>query len=332
MKIVDKIKNSENKAVKNTLTLIDTIMGDHLDASAAHAAFFIIISFLPFIAILFSILQRIDIDGISLIRHALAIFPTSVEEYLGELLVEQASITKGFLSISIVTFIWAASKGMVAIIKALRIIFRVEDSASYLKIRLLSFVYLLAFVLVLVLTAVTFVFGSSFYAFLLAKAPQPIVFILQKFRSIIGFLLLIIFFFGMYIMISHKKCKISNYFIGAVFSSLGWVIFSFIFSIFVDNFANFSLVYGSLATLVILMFWLNTCMLLMFIGAEIVMWLETSPVKNDISAFIRRKLGRKKKSTNDNDSISEEMTKGEVATISSSKFEMEAQTTLEEVE
>ena len=77
---------------------------------------------------------------------------------------------------------------------------------------------------------------------------------------------------------------------GAAFGAGGWVLFSFFFSIFVENFSNFS-IYGSLATLVIMMFWLFFCMYILFLGGEVSMWLERSGVGEDLKKLL---AGREK--------------------------------------
>nr|WP_303620461.1 YhjD/YihY/BrkB family envelope integrity protein [Hungatella hathewayi] len=43
---------------------------------------------------------------------------------------------------------------------------------------------------------------------------------------------------------------------GAVFSTLGWIAFSFTFSIYYNNFSNFSVMYDSLTAIALLMLWL----------------------------------------------------------------------------
>ena len=75
---------------------------------------------------------------------------------------------------------------------------------------------------------------------------------------------------------------------GAAFGAGGWVLFSYFFSLFVENFSNFS-IYGSLATLVILMFWLFFCMYILFLGGEVSMWLATSGLAQDVLTLLRPK-------------------------------------------
>ena len=56
---------------------------------------------------------------------------------------------------------------------------------------------------------------------------------------------------------------------GALFSALGWLVFSYAFSIYIDNFSNMTYMYGSLTAVVIMMFWIYFCIYIFFIGAEI---------------------------------------------------------------
>ena len=86
--------------------------------------------------------------------------------------------------------------------------------------------------------------------------------------------------------------RLSHNLAGAAFSAAGWVLFSFFFSIFVERFSDFSL-YGSLATLVILMFWLFSCMYIMFLGAEVSMWLETSSIGMDVKNLRKKRKKRR---------------------------------------
>lgn len=266
---------------------------DRLDAIAARSAYFIIISFLPFITFLLTLLQEINISGIPLINEMMGIFPVSVAEYLEGLLAQNAAASS-VLSASVITFLWSASNGMVGIIKGLDTIYRVEKRRSVIRIRLVSVVYLIAFAVALILTAVTLVFSSTIYRLLLSKVPDIIAILLINFKSLFGFLLLVIFFCLMFNNFPRKATKLKNNFLGAIFSAAGWVLFSFFFSIFVENFSNFSVIYGSLATLIVLMFWLYTCMYILFLGAEVSVWFEENTVSADLKLLFAKRRKKKK--------------------------------------
>ena len=61
---------------------------------------------------------------------------------------------------------------------------------------------------------------------------------------------------------------------GAAFSAVGWIIVSWIFSVYVDIFKGFSSMYGSLTTIVLIMLWLYFCMYILLLGGEVNMILR----------------------------------------------------------
>ena len=56
---------------------------------------------------------------------------------------------------------------------------------------------------------------------------------------------------------------------GALFTGAGWILFSYIFSVYINNFSNYSRIYGSLTAIVLLMLWLYSCMTILLYGAEV---------------------------------------------------------------
>jgi Predicted membrane protein len=276
---------------KHILWFTRRTQDNRLDSTSAHGAYFIIISFLPFAVFLLTLFQQINISDASLLDSLLQIFPEDVASYVEGLLAESTPLSS-ILSVSVITFLWSASSGMVAIIKGFNIIYGIEEKRGYLRLRLASMVYLLVFATALVMTAVTQVFGSNLYALILLHSPKPVADLLRFFRSSAGLVMLIFFFCLIFHVLPRRrlqsKVKFRNNLMGAIFSAVGWVVFSLFFSIFVKNFSNFSVVYGSLATLIVLMFWLYSCMYIMFVGAEIAVWLEHSGVVQDVSELFEK--------------------------------------------
>ena len=56
---------------------------------------------------------------------------------------------------------------------------------------------------------------------------------------------------------------------GAVFAAAAWMIFSGIFSVYVDKYNNYSSFYGTMTTIALIMVWLYGCMYVLFIGGII---------------------------------------------------------------
>ena len=76
---------------------------------------------------------------------------------------------------------------------------------------------------------------------------------------------------------------------GVVVSLVAWIALSAGYSFYVENFANYSLIYGTLGTMVVLMIWLYLTATVLIMGAEINDALLTMREEN------RRKAGKKGK-------------------------------------
>ncbi|MGM0509046.1 MAG: YhjD/YihY/BrkB family envelope integrity protein [Fusobacteriota bacterium] len=82
-----------------------------------------------------------------------------------------------------------------------------------------------------------------------------------------GILLMLIMFINYYI--PNKHFKLRKIIPGSLFSSIVWVISSFVFSYLVSNVFKFSLVYGSLNSIIIILIWLYISSFILILGIEI---------------------------------------------------------------
>lgn len=275
---------------KHALWFLDRVTRDRLDSSAAHGAFFLITSFLPFLAFLLTLMQRIHFSsGLTMIEAALELLPPTISLALEEI-IPSPIVASGVLPVAVITAVWSSSMGMVAIIKGLDHIYEAETPRNYIMLRVMAVVYVIMLAVVLIAAALLLVFGSTIYRFLQERWPT-LAALLINFKSLVGFVMLFLFFTLLYTFVPRRRVKFRHNLAGAAFGAGGWVLFSYFFSLFVENFSDFS-IYGSLATLVILMFWLFFCMYILFLGGEVSMWLETGGVKEDILSLLR---GRPKK-------------------------------------
>ena len=274
---------------------------DRVDASSAQVAFFIVISFLPLLMFIISILQMVDVSGVSLLNSIISLLPDTAESFVTSLFNRTNNTHFTIMSVSAVTMLWTASTAIFAMLKALNQIFRVDQTASFFRVRGLSIIYTVIFIVMLVVTVVLFVFADPLYSLLTEHVNENLAKFLLWIRDYFGFWLLFIFFLLSFKVVPRKaKIKLRYSAIGAFISSAGWMIFSYIFSLYVDNLANYSSIYGSLATIVILMLWLYFLMTIMFISAEVVAWVQMSSFRHDFGEFLgaKRKLRKEKKKLN----------------------------------
>ena len=147
---------------------------------------------------------------------------------------------------------------------------------NYFAIRLFSLVYTLLFALMISVMLVMWVFGNSLYSYFLQKFPfvVPILGYFMHKRIIFSLIFLTLLFMIIYKWIPNRVSSFRKQFPGALIATLGWVAVSVGCSIYMDNFTNFSYIYGSMAGIMILLLWLYFCMSMVFYGAEVNYFLE----------------------------------------------------------
>ena len=106
--------------------------------------------------------------------------------------------------------------------------------------------------------------------------------LLLMIRYVMGWLLFYGFLLMLYVILpggfglpigreekTNLSVRIRQQMPGAAFSAVAWLVISRVVVIYIDYFPNLSLMYGSLAGIVIAMLWLYFCMYSIFIGAVI---------------------------------------------------------------
>ena len=254
--------------------VFDVISGskkDDIGAFSAQSAFFMTISVIPFIMLLISVIKFLPLSDEQLIAYLIDIFPYGARSLIASF-VQEIFEKPGaaVISITAVYTLWAASMGVFAVAKGLNRVFCTSETRNYLAIRIMSMVYTLALLVALVLCLALFVFGDT-TTDIIEKATSGhgfAVFMIGA-RKLLGALLLSAFFLLIYVVVPNRKTKIVLQIPGALVSGIGWVSFSYLFSIYYENIATFSFLYGSLSVLVFFMMWVFVCIYIFFIGAEI---------------------------------------------------------------
>lgn len=246
---------------------------DEVGVYAAQASFFIILATFPFLMLLISLIHWVPMVQVSdLMSFLIEVIPPSFAPLLIQIidsLHSRSSMT--ILSVTALTSLWSASQGMLGIERGLNRICNVEDKRNYFVRRLLCTGYTVLFTIVCVLSLVFLVFGSSLQNLLIEMVPALAAssFLALRVRGLFTVAALIAFFLAIYTALPYRHMPIRYQIPGAVFSAVGWAVFSFAFSIYFRYFNRYTIMYGSLTAIILLMLWLYCCMCILFVGAEI---------------------------------------------------------------
>lgn len=244
----------------------------------AYTAFFLILSLFPSLLLLLALLGRTEWGVEALLDVLQGLLPQALIP-VAEALVSASRRGSGtVLSLSAVAALWSASRGMYGLLAGLKAVYGVKNTGGWWKRRLVSVVYTLSFLLALVATLLLHVFGTAILDYLL-MTTNPLLMTISRAVDLQFVLLLIlqsILFTAMYTLLPGRRGKLRKAVPGAVAASLGWLIFSELFSVYMTRFAGYTDIYGSVYALALGMLWLYFCICIVLWGAALNRWLEES--------------------------------------------------------
>ena len=235
---------------------------------AAHASFFIVLSLFPTLVLLLGLLRYTGLDAQSLLSMLDGFFPDVLLPLVSRAVQNIYRNSSGtVLSISAIGALWSASRGIFGLVIGLNAIYGVKESRSAFRTRLVSMGYMFAFLTLLLVTLMLNVYSHSLVDLISSKIN--IAWLLNwpsELRFILPFVLQIALFTAMYVVFPNEKVKIRHALPGAVFSAIGWLVFSKLYSIYVIHFSSFAGIYDSLYSMALGMLWLYFCISIVFYG------------------------------------------------------------------
>ena len=244
---------------------------------AANASFFLILSVFPVLVILLALIRYTGMQVETFTDLISEVVPGALMPMVNRLVLSAYVNSSGtMLSVSAVAALWSASRGMYSFVTGLNAIYDVKENRGYLRTRLISMGYTFAFLLVLLLTLVLHVFGAT----LLQLLPVMEFGFLRFLAGIIDlrfFLLLFVqslIFAMMFTFLPNGRNRFRDTIPGALLASIGWLVFSDAFSIYVERYASLSNIYGSVYAFALSMLWLYWCLSILFYGGALNQYLE----------------------------------------------------------
>lgn len=250
-----------------------TVRQMHIPLHAAYAAYFIVLAVFPALVLILSVLRYTGMEVRGLVELLDDILPSTMAEGAEELIYSTYRNSSGaMVGVSAVTALWSASRGVYGLLTGLNAVYGVSENRGYIYTRSISVVYTFVFILILLLTLVLHVFGNSIIN-LMRQVDNPVVIFFIDLIDLRFFLLLflqsLVFTLMFMVLPNKRRSRFMESLPGGVLSSLGWLVFSDIYSIYVENFSKYSTIYGSVYGIAITMLWLYCCMSILFYGGAL---------------------------------------------------------------
>ncbi len=259
------LKENINKIIKNSVD-------DLVNVYSAQACYFIIVSTIPFLCLVISITSFLIPTDIYAIFDSYEI-PVEIKGVIQEVIAQLLATQKvSLLSISALIALWTASRGSDALRAGLESVYEVPRSKKILKQQALSIVNTFILILVILVNVVVLLFGEAITN---ALHLAYVIDVFVELGPIILFGVMCFVFDVIYTSTAkhskneHIRSGIKSHMPGAVFATVGWLVFSYFYALYIRYFPSASAIYGSLTAVCLMMLWLYVCVIILLMGAEV---------------------------------------------------------------
>lgn len=253
------------------------IQDDDVLGRAAQLSYYFLLALFPLLLFLVSLLGYFAQSGSdlrnSLLSYMAAVMPSSAAVLVHTTLDEiSTSAGGGKLSFGLLAAVWAASNGMGAVSDTLNTAYNVKETRSWWKVRLISVLLTISLSILIVAALLIVLYGGTIGEAIASRFgfsnvfttiwkilqwPIALIFVLATFNLIYNFAP----------NIRHRQRKFFT--VGAFVGVALWLLVSFGFRIYLHYFNSYTVTYGSLGALIIMMLWFYFTGVAILIGGEI---------------------------------------------------------------
>lgn len=269
------MKEKFNRIKGYVFRVMDVVSSHHTGAYAAQAAYFFVLSMIPIILLLLTMVQFTSLTKDYIMNAVLQAFPTTVEGLIESIVDQVYSQSGTIIPITVLVALWSAGRGVLSITNGLNCVYESRETRNYVYLRIRASLYTVIFLVAIILSLALSVFGNRIAIMLNQHFPVLVRLIdtVIRSRTLITLGILTLFWDMVYKYLPNRKnigkTTMKKQLPGAIFTACAWQVISFIFSIYLDIFTGFTTMYGSLTMIILIMLWLYMCMYVILLGGEV---------------------------------------------------------------
>ena len=244
---------------------------DHTSAYAAMSAFFFMLSLIPTMLLMLTLVQYTSLTKVDIMSFVVRILPVNVTQTALSIINQVYNQSRAVIPITMIVALWSAGRGVLAITAGLNWVYGSKETRNYLFLRIRATFYTVLFIIAIITTLVVLGFGNSISLFVekyIPIASKVTDFMIQT-RMVATFFGMTVFSVFIYRFLPDRNGKWYFQIPGSIFTSIGWQCTSFFVSKYLEIFKGFANMYGSLTTIVLIMLWLYFSMYIMLLGGKL---------------------------------------------------------------
>lgn len=254
---------------------IEKVRKDEIFERANSVAFNFTLAIFPAIIFVFTLIPYIpyppELD-VKILRFLQDVMPYSLYDAAASTIEDIVSKPRGgLLSFGFILALYLATNGMSSLMQAFNKCYRTVEKRSFLKTRLIATILTFTLAFVLMLAVLLLIIGQFFitalqdYSFL----EDFVVYLIIVLRFVVVFIIFLTGISCIYYLAPavHNRWRFFSF--GSFIATLLSLAISYGFSFYINNFATYNKLYGSIGALIAIMIWLSILSVVLLVGFEI---------------------------------------------------------------
>lgn len=249
----------------------------NIGKNAASLSYYLIFSLFPLLIFVSNFMGLLNLDVYSVTEVLKQILPNDVvliiESYL-DYVSDNSSST--LLWFSLVFSIWFPMRTAKGLMSDVRLAYNLEKPKRPIIYMLKQFLYTLILLIVIVLTIFLSFTEKNILSIIKELLPVDVFQLSEHFIDIWQYLrfvpiavLMLVAVGSLYAVSLERKIPFRSMIPGIFTAFVLWFVISICFTFYVENFANYSVIYGTLGAVMVLLIWLYMTAFVLITGAEI---------------------------------------------------------------
>ena len=251
---------------------------DHqVSKSAAALTYYLLFAMFPLLIFISNLLGLLDLDVRSITTALLPVLPDDIvylmQAYLEHITQNSSPVLLGF---SVFFTVWFPMRAVGGLMDDVRLAYQLGKPEKPIQYAIRQFLFTILFLVLIIVLLLLAILGRRFISTVMDWLELDKLFtippVLLSLWQYLRFVLLAAIIFAivglLYATAQDHRQRARAIMPGVFLTLVSWLLVSIGFSAYVENFANYSLIYGALGTVIVLLVWLYLTSFMLILGAE----------------------------------------------------------------
>ena len=261
-----------NRLLRGSCLMARRYLRHNVGIQSAALAFYLLFTLFPFLIFISALLGLLRLDVEAILVWLGQLLPREVVD-LAEmyLLHVTENSSPQLLLFGLFFSIYFPMRAANSLMRAVRTAYHLGPPRRPIVHTFKSFLYTVVLILVIAvtMTLLSVTDAALHYAMVHFGLPAAAAALWNRLRFPVVAAVAFFAIFGLYALSQDSRQPWRNIWPGALCALGAWMGMSLLYTLYVENFANYSLVYGSIGTVIVVLIWLYASAVVLIMGAEL---------------------------------------------------------------